>query len=127
MEMIASYLEIKVNLIREELKHPQYRVRTSSVSTNQILRNYIEKYPHYESKYLDYKDWCKILSYFEKETHWQNVYEISKIKSQMNQYRTVFRGGSFSIVKINYDSKIQSQPVCEYRSIPLFLPLAFAC
>jgi hypothetical protein len=91
MEMIASFLEIKVNLIREERKHPQYRVRTSSVSTNQILRNYIEKYPLYGSKYLDYKDWCKILSYFEKETQWQNVDEISQIKSKMNQYRTVFR------------------------------------
>jgi len=34
--------------------------------------------------------------------------------------------GSFSIVKFNYDSKIQSQPVCEYRSIPLFLPLALS-
>jgi hypothetical protein len=67
MEMIASFLEIKVNLIREERKQPQYRVRTSSVSTNKILRNYIDKYPLYGSKYLDYKDWCKILSYFEKE------------------------------------------------------------
>jgi hypothetical protein len=91
MEMIASFLEIKVNFIREERKHPQYRVRTSSVTTNKNLRNYIDKYPLYGSKYLDYKDWCKILSYFEKETHWQNVDEISKIKSQMNQYRTVFR------------------------------------
>ena len=91
MEMIASFLEIKVNLIREERKHPQYRVRTSSVYTNNILRKYIDKYPLYGSKYLDYMDWCKILSYFEKETQWQNVDEISKIKSQMNQYRTVFR------------------------------------
>jgi Cytochrome C and Quinol oxidase polypeptide I/LAGLIDADG endonuclease len=91
MEMIASFLGIKINFIREERKHPQYRVRTSSVSTNQILRDYLEKYPLYGSKYLDYKDWCKILFYFEKETHWQNVDEISKIKSQMNQYRTVFR------------------------------------
>jgi len=91
MEMIGSFLGIKVNFIREERKHPQYRVRTSSVYTNQILRNYLDKYPLYGSKYLDYKDWCKILYYFEKETHWQNVDEISKIKSQMNQYRTVFR------------------------------------
>jgi len=67
--MIASFLDIKVNLIREERKHPQYRVHTSSVSTNKILRNYIEKYPLYGSKYQDYKDWCKILSYFEKETN----------------------------------------------------------
>jgi hypothetical protein len=91
MEMIASFLGVKVNLIREERKHPQYRVRTTSVSTNQILRGYLDNYPLYGSKYLDYKDWCKILSYFEKETHWQNVDSISKIKSQMNQYRTIFR------------------------------------
>jgi len=91
MVIIELLLEIKVNFIREERKHPQYRVRTSSVTTNKILRNYIDKYPLYGSKYLDYKDWCQILSYFEKETHWQNVVEISQITSQMNQYRTVFR------------------------------------
>lgn len=55
--MIASFLEIKVNFIREERKHPQYSVRTSSVTTNKTLRNYIDKYPLYGSKYLDYNDW----------------------------------------------------------------------
>jgi hypothetical protein len=90
MEMIASFLGVSVNFIREDRKYPQYRVRTSSITTNQILRSYLDKYPLYGSKYLDYKDWCKILSYFEKDIHWQNVDEICKIKSQMNQYRTVF-------------------------------------
>lgn len=64
MEINASFLEIKVNLIREERKHPQYRVRTRSVSTNKILRNYRDKYQLSGSKYLDYKNWCKFLSYF---------------------------------------------------------------
>nr|YP_009517249.1 LAGLIDADG homing endonuclease [Tephrocybe rancida]AYE93172.1 LAGLIDADG homing endonuclease [Tephrocybe rancida] len=90
MEMIASFLKISVNNIRGERKHPQYRIRTSSLRSNQILRDYLEKYPLYGSKLQDYKDWCQILSYFEMKTHYQNVDNICKIKSQMNQYRTVF-------------------------------------
>ncbi|MBV8801667.1 MAG: cbb3-type cytochrome c oxidase subunit I [Gammaproteobacteria bacterium] len=91
MEMIASFLGVSVNYIREDRKHPQYRIRTSSISTNQTLRDYLEKYPLYGSKFLDYKDWCKILSYFEKEIQWQNVEDICNIKSNMNQYRTIFQ------------------------------------
>ena len=90
MKMIASFLGVSVNDIREDRKYPQYRVRTSAISTNKILQSYLDKYPLYGSKYLDFKDWCTILSYFEKDIHWQNVDEICKIKSQMNQYRTVF-------------------------------------
>lgn len=91
MEMIASFLEISVNFIREDRKYPQYRIRTSSIYTNNILRDYLDKFPLYGSKYLDYKDWCQILSYFEKDTHWQNIDEICKLKSQMNQSRNLFQ------------------------------------
>lgn len=91
MELIASFLGVSVNLIREDRKYPQYRLRTSMVSTNKILQDYLEKFPLYGSKFLDYKDWAEILYYFETNTHWKNVEQISKIKSQMNQYRTVFR------------------------------------
>lgn len=90
MELIAYFLGVSVNFIREEYKHPQYRLRTNSLSTNKIICDYLKKFPLYGSKYLDYKDWCHILSYFEKDIHWQNVDEISKIKSQMNNNRTVF-------------------------------------
>jgi hypothetical protein len=90
MEMISTFLGVKVNSIRGDRKYPQYRIRTSSVSTNNILLDYLDKYPLYGSKYLDYKDWCKILLFFEKDTQFVNVEEIKKIKANMNQYRTIF-------------------------------------
>jgi hypothetical protein len=68
MELIASFLKISVNSIRGDRKHPQYRIRTSSVFTNKILEDYLNKYPLYGSKFLDFKDWCKILFFFEKDT-----------------------------------------------------------
>jgi hypothetical protein len=36
MEKIADLLEVKVNFLRGDKKHPQYRVRTSSVKSNLI-------------------------------------------------------------------------------------------
>lgn len=36
----------------------QYRVKVSSLKSNLILINYLEKYPLFSSKFLNYKDWA---------------------------------------------------------------------
>jgi LAGLIDADG endonuclease len=90
MQEIANFLGVQVNATREDRKYPQYRMRTSTVKTNQLLRDYLIKYPLYGTKYLDFKDWCTILNYFENKTQWQNKEKIVKIKSQMNSDRTLF-------------------------------------
>lgn len=81
---------VNVNEIRSDRKHPQYRIRTSNLKTNLYIRDYLVKYPLRSSKYLDFQDWCKVLSYFEEGTHMENIDHIVKIKSQMNQRRIVF-------------------------------------
>lgn len=90
MQGIADFLSVRVNPIREDRKHPQYRIRTSSVSTNKSLQNYLMNNPLYGSKYLDFKDWCTVLTFFESNTHWLNKEHIVEIKSQINQGRTIF-------------------------------------
>ena len=90
MNQIAIFLGINVNEIRSERKNPQYRLRTSSLKTNQAIRNYLSKYPLWGTKYMDFKDWCKVLDYFEQGNHMENKEHIVKIKSQMNQLRTVY-------------------------------------
>ena len=90
MEKIADLLEVKVNFLRGDKKHPQYRVRTSSVKSNLIQVNYQLKYNLYGSKYMDFKDWRRILSQFEQNIHYKNISCIHEIKSQMNQNRTTF-------------------------------------
>lgn len=90
MKEIASFLETRVNEIRSERKNPQYRLRTSSLKTNLNIRDYLVKYPLKGTKHLDFIDWCKVLSYFEKGTHIENTAHIVEIKSQINQRRTVY-------------------------------------
>jgi hypothetical protein len=90
IENVAKLLQVKVEYSRSDRKNPQYRIRTNSLKTNQIIRNYLVEYPLQGSKYLDYLDWCKVLSYFELGTHKENKAHIVEIKSQMNQRRTVF-------------------------------------
>lgn len=90
MQHIASFLEINLEDIRSERKYPQYRLRTSSLRTNQNIRDYLLKYPLKGTKYLDFVDWCKVLWYFEQGTHKENTATIVEIKSQINQRRTVY-------------------------------------
>lgn len=90
MKNISICLGVTLENTREDRKYPQYRVRTSSISTNLRLRNYLMEYPLQSSKFLDFKDWSLILDYFEKGTHRENKDTIVKIKSKMNQYRTEF-------------------------------------
>ncbi|BEJ18294.1 LAGLIDADG homing endonuclease (mitochondrion) [Cutaneotrichosporon spelunceum] len=90
MTLIADFLRVKVNETRRTSKYPQYRVRTNSLKTNLNLKNYLEQYSLYGTKYLDYKDWCTILRYFENGTHMENLDAIVKIKSGMNQSRTIY-------------------------------------
>ena len=90
IEDIAVYLETNVNEIRSDRKNPQYRLRTTSLKTNKNIRDYLVKYPLKGTKYLDFLDWCKVLSYFEQGTHIENTAHIVEIKSQMNQHRTVY-------------------------------------
>ena len=81
--------------IRIESKNPQYRIRTTSLNGNLILVEYLNKYPLFGTKYLDYKDWLKVLNIFKSGEHINDsrasaIEKIIKIKGQMNDKRTVF-------------------------------------
>nr|YP_010697798.1 LAGLIDADG homing endonuclease [Porodaedalea chrysoloma]WCF76759.1 LAGLIDADG homing endonuclease [Porodaedalea chrysoloma] len=95
LEIIAKFLLSSVKSIRNNRPCSEYRVRTTSLKGNLILENYLESYPLFGSKYLDYKDWIKVLDYFKSgsfkvknDTRW--VGYIISIKSNMNDRRTVF-------------------------------------
>lgn len=90
MNQIAVFLGVNLNEIRLDRKYPQYRVRTSSLKTNITLREYLSNYPLKSTKYLDYKDWTRVLDIFEQGIHMENIEYIAVIKSQMNQRRTVY-------------------------------------
>lgn len=92
LSLIADFLSSTVKEIRMNKPKPEYRVRTTSLSSNFILVEYLEKYPLFSSEYLNYKDWLKVLSYFEakKNTEAESIKAIVEIKSQMKNKRTEF-------------------------------------
>lgn len=56
MTIIADFLNVKVNFIRDDRKYPELRVRTSTITSNTILRNYLLDYPLMGTKAMDFKD-----------------------------------------------------------------------
>lgn len=92
LEKIAKFLLTTVKSVRQDKPNPEYRVRTTSLRTNLILSRYLEQHPLFGSKYLDAKDWMKIVSIFEKGQHKdkKGIEKIIEIKSLMNDRRTNF-------------------------------------
>jgi hypothetical protein len=56
MENIANFLGTSVKEIRINTFSPQYRLRTLNIKSNLILVDYLNKFPLFGTKYLDYKD-----------------------------------------------------------------------
>ena len=78
LEKIAEFLLTTVKSVRQDSPNPEYRVRTTSLRGNLVLSNYLEKYPLFGTKYLDSKDWMKIICMFEKGEH--NFYKLIRNK-----------------------------------------------
>jgi len=72
----------------------QYILRTISLNSNLILEKYLNenKFPLLSSKYLDYKDWQKVLKFFKKREHTKDeeIEILIKIKKRMNERRNVY-------------------------------------
>ena len=68
------------------------RVRTTSLKGNKILIEYLNKFPLFSSKYLDYLDWVEGIKIIEKKEHKNDIgkEKIIHQKSSMNNNRTFF-------------------------------------
>ncbi len=93
LEEIAKLFQCTVKSIRLERANPQYRIRTTNLKGNLAVIDYLTKYPLFGTKFLDFKDWVKVVDLFKegKMDHKLNITQVKLIKSQMNDYRTVFR------------------------------------
>ena len=92
LKIIADFLNTTVKEIRLTNIKPEYRVRTVNLKGNLILIDYLNVFPLFSSKYLNYCDWIKVLYYFKNKEHtkFESIKEIIKIKSKMNNNRTEF-------------------------------------
>jgi hypothetical protein len=94
MEKLAQLLKVKLGKLSRK-KFPgylEYRVRTGNLDSNLILIEYLEKYPLFSSKYLNYKDWLLIINIIKIKNHKNEIgkAEILDIKNNMNNKRIKF-------------------------------------
>jgi LAGLIDADG endonuclease/Cytochrome C and Quinol oxidase polypeptide I len=89
---IAKYLNVSLKEIKVNTSNPQYRLRTTNLESNLILINYLNRYPLFGSKFLDYKDWKEVLSLFQPRFKYsqENIDKVLALKSRINDNRTVF-------------------------------------
>jgi hypothetical protein len=89
---IAKFLNVSLKNTRENTSQPQYRLRTMSLETNLILVNYLNEYPLFGSKFLDYNNWKEILNLFNPRFKYsqENIEKVLHLKSEMNDKRTIF-------------------------------------
>lgn len=92
LEEIATNFQSLVKSIKNDTNNPQYRIRTTSLKANLVVINYLTKYPLFGTKFLDYKDWKKVIELFNKGSfnHSLNMDYVKLLKSKMNENRTVF-------------------------------------
>nr|YP_009568400.1 LAGLIDADG endonuclease [Orbilia oligospora]QBL02039.1 LAGLIDADG endonuclease [Orbilia oligospora] len=92
LENIAELLSTVVKPVRVDKPNPEYRVRTTNLKGNLNLESYLNNYPLFGSKYLDFKCWIEVVDLFKsgKMDHKLNIEKVIKIKSNMNDKRTIF-------------------------------------
>ena len=89
---IANFLNVPLKNTREYTPNPQYRLRTASLESNLKLVNYLNEFPLFGSKYLDYNNWKEILNLFNPKFKYsqENIDKVLNLKAGMNDNRTIF-------------------------------------
>lgn len=96
MQNIANLLYTKIRLVNRKRNnnktYSDYIVSTHSLKSNLAIINYLDNYPLFGSKYLDYLDYKEITLLFDpKLKHTEdNIALIKENKSRMNNNRKMF-------------------------------------
>lgn len=92
MEKIAEKIGAKLKVNNRTNKNSSFRIRTTSLKTNKTLISYLEKYPLWGEKYLNYKSFCEVVNLIEKRKHLSDkgIEIIIKIKNNINTKRTFY-------------------------------------
>ena len=97
MNFIADFLNSKVYKYQVK-KHPfslELTTKTQSIQNNEIIINYLTKFPLWSSKHLNFKDWVKAFEIFKSvsgvKDKPESIYSnIEDIKKGMNDNRTIY-------------------------------------
>ena len=86
---IASFLGVNVTVVKKNTGKEYFNVTAKSRESISIVRNYLNMYPLFSSKYHDFKDWDIVVELILKQTHYneENYDLIEKLKNGMNTNR----------------------------------------
>lgn len=91
MKDIGTILGSSFKEVRGDSKQSQYLVRTINLTSNIKMESYLDKYPLFSSKFLNYKDWLKVLEYKKiRKYDTDSIEKIIEIKNGMNNKREKF-------------------------------------
>lgn len=92
LNSIANFLSSTVKQTKTSTNYPNFEVRTLNLNSNSILVNYLDRFPLFSSKYLDYLVWKDVLNLFKNGEHHNDLGrdKIFKLKMTINNSRTVF-------------------------------------
>lgn len=112
MVSISTLLNVNVATRKgkalKNLSYEEYNITTNSVVNNMILINYLETYPLYSSKFLNFLSWKKVVFIIKDKAHKSDLgkAEIQKLKSEMNTRRTYFNWDHLQNFPSAYKDKI---------------------
>lgn len=86
---IALFLGVSLVVVKRETNKHYFNVTAKSRESINVVKNYLNTYPLFSSKYLDYKDWETVANLILCETHYkeENSDLIEQLKSGMNNNR----------------------------------------
>lgn len=92
--VISTYQGVNVynraRLLKDSMTYQYYFV-ASSIISQELVKNYLNNFPLFSSKYLDFKDWCIIMDINNsKQPKKDIILKATKIKSGMNNKRIIF-------------------------------------
>jgi hypothetical protein len=92
MTILGSALNCAVKETRGGTPKVGYRIRTTSLAANLLLISYLNSFPLFSAKTLDFMDWKKVVLLMQQGSHKtsQGQAEIQMIKSGINDSRTIF-------------------------------------
>jgi hypothetical protein len=92
MVIIAEFLLSSVKETKSKTKSPKFRVRTVNLTANLILIDYLNKFPLFSSKHLDFLVWKACINLFKSGEHKTKIGQdkIRQFKATINDRRTIF-------------------------------------
>ena len=98
---VSNFLNCSLNSRKQKSTGNEYYTLTASSKMSlEIIINYLEKYPLFSSKFLDYKDWKEIVLLILENKHYteEGINKTEFVKNSMNRQRVKFTWNQLEIL-----------------------------